>query len=1017
MNRTLHTFGFHPRCPVIEMSKNIQAVLQKLRSYAVEGGVQLAVQDLFKAVVTRGRVLTVEEKEEEAKRMASVELGLRLGFKRVIVSKETVMAQAKKKYAKDNGLEPEGLFTAPFEYIYEPLMTQVKGMAKTHHGLNPEHINDHTIWGKDHIAWVQTPESRVFNVGDAHRWRMGDMLRSPVKFLGETSLGMVSHIDPHTGKKLKKKALGDGVFLICKPETLGLPEGFIGEYQTRAYIEDRSAEGHPIVMMFKGIILIHPEAMDVCNIYDGYGELLDFQAHHHLVVWEMTNVEEFEPRARYTVQGLYYQGIEGWYKSLFSLESMRVLANEDSTMVEDRLIASNCPIKALGGMGVTMYLARMMRLTINAGKSRILLPACAFRYIKGYEHVAEIETELVKSHKTGEDIPRFYAPESQAKWFQQFEDEFVLNRRPDLPTGQCVLRFNLKGFLPFNAFVVPSGEELPDEQSLKLSGADFDGDMGVAFPTPEHGGLYLPFNDRSRDDRDLRLKTAITDRSATKKVFASGFHRYCGQLEATPVLGNADISARRFIDAGDLEAAWALQPWVQQAVDRQKYEKPWPDQRGWEYMPKPHKDKETVYMTDVLRALQKGSKQDLEGNSYERAWGRFSEKLQQVYLLAQLPKVARTNQVYAMNDEFMMLAARWGFEVGTRMKQIISELEVYRKTGTPLPHVTQGFADRKGVPVFAEFDGLEPEENHALKPLVQAVLILEDSWKNTTSDTTRRGWFNLKDAVIQVSKELNCSDMLAKYLRTYFMFRNFASVQQLSEYWDAYAGHHQFQEPLKRISHFWCMLDGDTFVKDTEHKVYYNQSDLVFGWFKFSPKCIMLAPWSSKHAGHREMPRDYRRGLEVKVYSPEHGFNLSYRSYCRTINDALVELRGRLSDEVLMGDPENALTDLQAQDYYATATLMDALEQLKGEQQDAGIAPDPAEFLKMSMQAQFGMAPKAELTETEQEVVSLTSATQQLQQLMAASFGVPEAGITIQPTPGVFGAAELMQEMMRGFEM
>lgn len=804
-------------------------------------------------------------------------LGEQLGFGRVEVDEDYITALAKKQYKRspdykaakrELGLPDEvelPIPSAPYSIIKPLLLSAVQAKAVRDFGRDVGlGLTEDMIGGKDHIGWVTLPGSRKFNLGE-HLWRLPDWLRPQVKALTPKEgldYASLTLMD-------EKEALGDGIDGVLQPQLLGLPEDYIGFFQNRSFVEDEQAV---IERLFKGIVIVHPGAKNVWAHKDGYG--MDVNA-GRLHIYEMLEGEQFDPRCRYTLQGLYYNGMQGWWRVLFAIENLKLLAKKDSRQVEDRLMAANAPVKALGGWGIMFALSSLMRLTVPAGRARIALPALAFRYIAGLEDIALIEEEQVRSRVTGRDVAQFYAPQELSSYFRAAgsRSEWAHNRRPDLPPGKCVHRHVLAGFVPFNAFVIPT-------KSMSLSGLDFDGDMDCVFPTVERGGLYECFNDLPETEREQRLAVSTGDRKgamAAKTPYESPLARWAGQLEAKVILGMADITARRFLDMGNAPAAWAMEPWIQQAVDRQKRPAPWPHPRGPLFMPRVSHDVLTA--TDLLRTVQKGVKDDGAGTSFADTWKKFGVKLEQLYLIAKLDVLGQ--DVYCMNDEFRELMMRWAFELGSRMNDAVSELEVYEKTGVPLMRY-ENYADQASLPL----SGCKPE----LVPLASTVALLDQHWDQLLeaakgSQVIRSGFYQLKDGLLDAAQDLGITGELARYARKYKVWRNFATSEQFEEYFS--------EHPGKRLGDIFCAVDEQVFqvvatrkerdprtLKDRVVSVtLHNACPVQIGLFRYPQGCVRI----TKHGGQLRVAVNERAEFDLPRFA--------FTSAAFTVQDALLGVR------------------------------------------------------------------------------------------------------------------------------
>lgn len=841
---------------------------------------------------------------KKARKAVPRPLGKELGFEPIQINSEAVLKQTANKFRDAEG-KPAKHVT--YEQIAPTLWTHVKNAVRQTLGkeradtLQPEDVS-----GKGHLGWVTAERSARFNLGK-DQWRIGDFLRSVVVAF-ERAIGV------NEVTFVKKEALSDGVAGVVKPELLGLAPGTWGIFQIRAVVTTnqegkRDAPIDNVWRVFKGLVIVSPRARNVWAWDDGYGLDKRDAGPAFIHVFNMVDVQEFDPKARYTLQGLYYQGIKKWFRAVFAIENVRLSMNEESRMWHHRLIAADAPVRALGGHGVSMALSALLSLSVMAGKSRVAIGAKAFNYIAGWEHVAAIENDkpyfdnetAFNREEHPKALPKFYAPMRLQSYYLKaggLLSQWVLNRRPDLPTGQCVIRHELVGFVPLNAFVVPSW-------SMTLSGCDFDGDLLVVFPPQERGGLYQAFNDLPIAEQKRRLRGATTDRKAVKRNFKNSFERWAGQLEAAPVLGRADIAARRLIDAGQPEVAWTLQPWIQTAVDRQKRPIPWPNDAGPAAMPAASKVEGFQYATDMLRDLTKIDSKELTSDlfadfeaaqqagaymaadavrpsEYQVAWRVFETKVSMLRSYADrlTPEFAQT--VYAPDPEMVALMARWGYEMHERLKQAVAELpyglkrDVYGRVmqdddgrdirnDYPLAHVVD-FPDR----VVGE---VEPFEDPTFEKVAKSVEQLDAYFVHALRDRTHganKGVDNLKDGLVDACDYLGIREQVAARCKSYRVFRYFATPKQLKEYFAQVEG--------LRVSDLFTVVEGGDFEKVLP-AVVVNKAGVFVGFTRLAPgECKLTS----------------RVGGGITVETP-HG---TFETNATTIQDALIMLRMHMNQHI-----------------------------------------------------------------------------------------------------------------------
>lgn len=835
---------------------------------------------------------TVFESQGQKAPRSEKPLGELLGFAQVSINEDAIVNAAKRAYKKSAEYkEAKGklgipddedlkIVSPPFRFIMPGLLAAYQGAMVTQHEWTRKQaalLTEHDCSGKDSIGWVRTPDTTPFDL-DGKEWRISDWTRPLVKVTTAAEGIALGELTFTTDKE----QAGDGVVGVLTPDKVGKPEGYIGYIQVRAVVQATSEHGNVIWRLFKGLVLIHPDAKNVWCYPDGYGhDALKTGAfggleHARLHIYEMLDGEKFTPKCRYTLQGLYYNGTEGWWRVLFSLQNLKLAASDSDVMIEDRMLRANVPIKALGGWGLVMALGRLLKLTVPAGLARIALPALAFQFIEGLEHIADLEDEYRNSHVTGKRISGFYAPQSLHSYFQSgggLDSEWAGNRRPDLPPGKCVQRLALRGYNPFNAFIINS-------YCMKHSGLDFDGDMLCVFPTVEKGGLYVCFNDLSETEQARRLSASAGGgdrKSQEKKDFESTLARHAGQLEAKAILGLADITARKFLDLRNPVAAWSMEPWIQSSVDRQKREVSWPHPLGPLFMPTVSVQDDEITATQVLRALQKGDQEDdteeagaapLDPKSFAAVWKGFEFKLGQLYYMSKIAPLGI--KLLAPNDEMAQVMGRYGYELGTRMAQAVAELEVHRASGMPLMR-NWNYADRPAAPISQA----KPE----LRVMAQTVHVLDTYWDEIqeatkASKVVRSGFYNLKDGLLDAAREHGLLGELAQYAGKYRAWLNFATEADFRDYFGS-------DTESKRMSDLFCVLDEQAFVRDAGAKrpTYRNQKRVFVGLHSYAPESI-------------EVVRSRPGVLTVKAEQEDlpDGY-VEYDSHACNIQDALLQLQ------------------------------------------------------------------------------------------------------------------------------
>ena len=873
-------------------------------------------------------------------------LGEILGYKRIKIDHEQVRQDAKKEMGEDY----KGA-VAPYPVIYKHLLKALQVVALNPAlGINPADLTPENLFGKNANGWVKVPGSAEFDLGE-NQWRVTDFLGPNVTQLGTVNLSSFTFLKD-------KNALGDGVVMVVKPEFLGLEPGLADFFQGRILVRDAYGV---IKRVYKGLSIIHPDAENVLAYTDGYGHDL---TEGSVEIYNMTWGSAYIPKSRYNPQGFWAQGVKDWYRPAFTLDNLRLAcqdgAGDEYALAEDKLIAANAPVSALGGFGIISSMTRLGKLSVHAGKSRMILPAIAFKYISSLKHVAEIESISATLHANQDKlIPFYYAPQSEARYYKAFRKgnstiQRVLNRRPDVHDGQCTRRFELKGFTGLEAFVIPSW-------GLRLAGADFDGDAAVDMPVPEQGGLYRAFNDlpewlfnftlamAKTDDRKVITLEDGTVISLKSLRYESTLHRWAGQLEAAVALGVADITGRKFVDrAGesiihtlidmgeriDFEGknpalvinllkqeltesqyralgltlkAWSMIAWVQCSVDRQKRPIPWVHPGGTTFMPDCKGQKDELFMTDLLRMITKGDEAgDEAATSYDKAWHKFSARLQGI---RELYTVLCTSElqgasIVSPSPELTQSVKKWAGEIYTRFDSLLKDVPMQNER--PLP-----FAGK--FPKRAAVKNTRAE----ISNLALALEALDTHWDslNDVKGAARAGIYNLKQGLLEAARELGVDHELAESCTSYGLFKEFASVEQLEAYFKSIPG--------ARIGDYFSVLTEKDF--SFVDGAYENTQRVTVGFSTFKPGELKVMP----------------KLKTATVFVKQQDVQAIYTFNTCTLSDTLIALRGVLWDKGVSEAP--ALSQRVAQ---AAPMVTDASSLLQALQ--AQLSAEPAIEVPMS---------------------------------------------------------------------
>lgn len=883
-----------------------------------------------------------EQGEGYMARIEASPLGAQLGYMQVEINEKAVMDTAVRAYKKSPDFKrikagmnlPEDadlkVQTPPWPYIREPLMAAYQAGA-VKQGMSKQQalaLTEDDCFGKGHIGWIKLPESTPLDLAGKN-WRWSDWTRPKTTTLGErVALSSLNHTGNSMAKDLGAK-LGDGCVGVLRPEVLGLPTDKFGYYQVRVTLH--APESDTIVAVYKGLVVVHPKADNSWAYPDGYGhdvlcspvygigengEGAELQFH------EMLDGEQFMPKCRYTIQGGAYQGIPEYLRAFLGLENIKMVASGSDVLVEDRMLRANVPVKALGGWGLMTAMQRLLKLTVFSGHARIVLPSEVFQHIEGQ---SQVHAKLVKTYTskvTGKQVSGFYAPKSLRPYFERaggVGSEWVLNRRPDLPTGACVHRHTLLGYVEFNAFVI-------NGDSMKLSGLDFDGDMVCVFPPVERGGLYIAFNDLDESEQQRRLDIAGGDRkSREKKDFLNGLCRHAGQLASAGILGPADITARKFMDVGKPEQAWAMEPWIQASVDLQKRDMALPHPDGVLMMPQVMLAPNEITMTQVLRALQKGEPAGwremtpADKATFANMWEYFEFKLEQLFYMSRLCHPASGIKFLAPTTQDKQVISRFGYELGSRMAKAIGELDTYNKTGKPIMRKFD-YADRQALPISSA-----PE---AIKKMASTVSLIDaylpDIKEACGIPAIRQGFYNLKDGLLDAARDRGVMGELAQYASKYEVFQMFADEQAFKDYFQHDTG--------KRLSDFFCVLDSSAFsrVQDAgKLPMYRNTQKVIVGLHEYHPGDITV----TEH-GMCDMVVVARNPELRKQF-------IVIDTAASTISDALLSLRIHMANKLL---EEGRM--LSVHQIAMNGAIVSAEEDLHKEEQPEQVSGNPeAAFL------------------------------------------------------------------------
>ncbi len=408
-----------------------------------------------------------------------------------------------------------------------------------------EHIvgKDNVLIGatKDSVKFVEIPE-----------WRLGDFLRSPSREIWVVDFKSTTQVNG-------KHPFGDGIIALMPSHVLG--SSVSGWVQARVFIRDDQR----VYRAFKGVIVHHPLVREPMIAWDdGYG-VYDVPGHVYLEVH--TILRDISFKASYSIQGLYFQGVPGWWDSLKLVFSPGA--------IKAHLFAAGAPLELFFPAAAHLGL----RFKAPLGYGGILLSDKILPYL-GHAPLGEGQV-LAYTRRWREGT------------------KLVFNRQPDLPSGQSAVEVEYIGLSPVANAIIARHED------IQMTGADFDGDIGYLYPTPSNGGLYVPYAGQAIIRKDLPMKD-----------YPDGLARWAGQLHSAPILGGTTLLARKYLDwcyslgqepdKNLLSNATLL---VQVAVDRQKRDVAWPEVE----LPVIESNKATL--TDFFRVAIPGGAVSPEGDT------------------------------------------------------------------------------------------------------------------------------------------------------------------------------------------------------------------------------------------------------------------------------------------------------------------------------------------------------------------------------------------------------------------
>jgi hypothetical protein len=434
------------------------------------------------------------------------------------------------------------LMAEPNQASYENILDGLQAMVKEALGYIPT-----GLIGKDNV--VMWPDRDSVEFVGIPSWRVSDFVRAPSRAVESYPVSEVDFL------KEGKHVFGDGIVGLFPPnQNLAMsPNGWA---QVRIFARDEKK----IYRAWKGVILLHPNIKaPLMDFNAGYG--VNIPAHAKLEVHVILQQAAFT--AEHTIQGLYYQGVPGWWEHArisfrFPPEKAKLAETAPVDLLYPLVQYADVAFgpQGYGGILVSPKVLPFIGLSMPA-KGEVLA------YTRRYE---------------GRKV--------------------IFNRRPDLPTGQSAVELLCAGLSPFADAIIAH------EEDIAVTGADYDGDIGYLFPTPEHGGLYMPFRGKG-----LERKTLAT------KDYPDGLHRWAGQVHAARILGQVEVRVRRAMDLAHargervpyevLEAATEM---IQVAVDRQKRDIAWPPMPELEAAEEPT-------LTDFFRVALPGGKVSPEGNT------------------------------------------------------------------------------------------------------------------------------------------------------------------------------------------------------------------------------------------------------------------------------------------------------------------------------------------------------------------------------------------------------------------
>ncbi|GAA5500491.1 hypothetical protein Dxin01_00212 [Deinococcus xinjiangensis] len=404
-------------------------------------------------------------------------------------------------------------------------------------------------------------------------------------------------------------ALGDGIWAVVKPETIGYEGdlGIRGEtlIQNRAFIFN--SERTAVVKVFKGLIKVSRNTKhEYFSPSAGYGTLHQTGYGDVIEIHPMVDAENYSPATgRVGDQNGTYSGTPEWYTHIKPGLNLRLNEAYDGA----RAILGGSAIGQLPANEIERVCRAVLRssLEIRVGVRRKVAP--------------------------GVDLEpfTFRAPVWAQDQFIQGR-KYAIHRDPALPDGTSTWSGVCVGYTLGNFFAVPTSASpkcrLDNGEKATFGvweqgGGDFDGDDALVMPHFTDGGVILGFNDRPAEEQAALLESSSTagrkDAAFKKRLYADGTSRWAGQRKAAVNLGLFDYAARKVIEAhpglaGKLMAA-SLKPLIQWAVDCQKRDLIKPEEPGW------LRQMRGEYMMQVVKAFHNPDA-DLQEDktSFKHSW-------------------------------------------------------------------------------------------------------------------------------------------------------------------------------------------------------------------------------------------------------------------------------------------------------------------------------------------------------------------------------------------------------------